>query len=133
MSGKQLDLTLGYINSSVAASGETEAHRKETACPGPLASGGPIQAEKEPRCPGPLALSSNSGPSHIRDVRNVPGRGGSWDGVATEGAGLCWTQRARRSLQEAGMQGEVGAGEDGGCGQLNIKGRPWWPRHLPRG
>lgn len=73
------------------------------------------------------ALSSNSGPPHIRVVRNLPGR--EWAFPGTE-----WPPRVldcvgpgkqvEGCLQETRMQGEAGVGRDGGCGQVHVKGKP---------
>lgn len=81
------------------------------------------------------ALSSNSGPLHIRDVRNLPGR--EWVFPGTE-----WPPRVlgcvgpgkqgEGCLQETRMQGEAGVVRMVGVGRGTSRGSPRWPRSLPQ-
>ena len=115
------------LNSSVAAPGESEACRNEATHQAPWLLG-PIQAEKEPRCHvlrQGFVLQLRPSPHQRCQEPAWEGVGVSWDRVATQGAGLCWTRKAGRRLPSGDKDaGGSWSGKDGGCGQGHVKGKP---------
>lgn len=88
-------------SSSVAATGESGGPQKGGNTPRAPAYWGPSRLRRNPGAHVPrqcFVLQLRPSPHQSCQEPAWKGRGVSWDRVATQGAGLCWTRKAGRRL-----------------------------------